>query len=589
MRQTTNQLTLQSYHLTIAEGLLAGQTLTGTPGCTVTINGAAPALPYLLKVGDVLAVTHNAGSDLSGLTLLAALVPDPATPGTPADPDPSQWTWSDTFNRTFLGGDYTPALSSTIDGDQVASINASALLLGQNVLVANQGGQGTTPTMDFARVRLGAGRWNNPSPSVQYDCSFTIATGVYALPPVLGVRIVGASKSLTWDGTHLMWGSVQLARIADLMQPGTTYRNRLTVDTASGRIQISRDSNGVVDVPLPADWAASMGGQGLVELIHETSPVNTGAGVNTSYTRATFDNFAVRDGSGNSQQSTGSTGSQVHVGTLWRFADGPPDDTVGNDTDVWVEGSTGSVYQRVNGAYQVQINLRGPQGERGEPGLPGASGGGVARLSSPEVGYPRVRGNGGFSGSVTRGVRNVSFTFTADVTLAAEGLIIGGVDQLGAQGIDSAYIQDADGVVVASGVGSISTEADTLRITFERVANLPRGTYTAGIGFSDGTRLVLSSPVQFLAGADSFQVDGDTSRAPTVALLSNRGNTVGQLGLLSMRVVSQPTPYPAWTDGAFELVAPAGGTPYLRTRSEGVDYTLTFTPVSSGGGGGQES
>ncbi|GGR11349.1 GDSL-type esterase/lipase family protein [Deinococcus ruber] len=367
MRQTTTQLSQQSYTLTITDALLAGETITAVQGGTLTINGSAPTLPHLLVVGEVLTFTHTAGpAALSGITLLSQVAAD-APAGTLPDPDPAQWSWVDTFDRTFLGTDYT------------VDVNTSSVQIENAVLIVGEAidqhtTQGSNNPLPHARARLNASLWNQRAACVQYDGWFEMFSGT-PLEPFLGVRLVGATKNLSWNGTALTWGiGTASATLATAQGTGagvsmdTPRRVRLTVDETAGRIQVLAGTVGLVDVALPADWLTAMGNGAQVELFHESTG-NLGSGV--SYTRGKFDNFSVRSGNGmaNGGTGTGGTNTTPAIGALWRFGAGAPDDGVGTDGDIYMDTSSGALYQRVSGAYQAAGNLRGPAGSPGVAGV----------------------------------------------------------------------------------------------------------------------------------------------------------------------------------------------------------------------------
>lgn len=68
----------------------------------------------------------------------------------------------------------------------------------------------------------------------------------------------------------------------------------------------------------------------------------------------------------------GETGQR---GSFWYSQTGAPTITQGvNNNDQALDGSTGNVYQFVNGAWQLTGNIRGPQGIQGIQGLTGATG-----------------------------------------------------------------------------------------------------------------------------------------------------------------------------------------------------------------------
>jgi hypothetical protein len=66
----------------------------------------------------------------------------------------------------------------------------------------------------------------------------------------------------------------------------------------------------------------------------------------------------------------------------WRSGAGPPVDATGKDGDMYLNTTTGDVYQRQSGVYVLQANIKGPPGAAGPatpgpPGPPGPSSGGT--------------------------------------------------------------------------------------------------------------------------------------------------------------------------------------------------------------------
>jgi hypothetical protein len=66
----------------------------------------------------------------------------------------------------------------------------------------------------------------------------------------------------------------------------------------------------------------------------------------------------------------------------WRSGTGPPVDATGKDGDMYLNTTTGDVYQRQSGVYVLQANIKGPPGATspgvpGPPGPPGPSSGGT--------------------------------------------------------------------------------------------------------------------------------------------------------------------------------------------------------------------
>jgi hypothetical protein len=61
-------------------------------------------------------------------------------------------------------------------------------------------------------------------------------------------------------------------------------------------------------------------------------------------------------------------------GSTWTVGAGPPDDTVGNNGDFYLDSDTGDVYEKINDEYVVVANIEGPQGAQGAVGAQGAQG-----------------------------------------------------------------------------------------------------------------------------------------------------------------------------------------------------------------------
>lgn len=61
-------------------------------------------------------------------------------------------------------------------------------------------------------------------------------------------------------------------------------------------------------------------------------------------------------------------------GSKWWVGSGPPANSLGADSDCYLDKLTGNVYQRAGGAYGMQTSIIGPSGSPGGQGLPGAPG-----------------------------------------------------------------------------------------------------------------------------------------------------------------------------------------------------------------------
>ena len=281
-------------------------------------------------------------------------------PGSP--PDPAQWTWVDLFDRTFLGPDYTV----TSNANAGATVTAGELVIGPMSLQSNPGTLRTT-------VTLSADRWQAPDLQLQLDHRWAPTAGNPAQSPILELTVVGETKNLTWDGERLSWGTVTLGTASGVPSAnGTAYRTRLTADRTQGRLQVSRNGDGLLDVPLPADWDAGIGAGGTVQV----SQASRSGGSDFTPVRTFVDSLAVRRGDGTADLSSGTLNSSggVRLGGEWRFASGPPDDGVGSDGDVWADATTGMISRKTGGVYVNAMTLLGPPGPQGEQGLEGPAG-----------------------------------------------------------------------------------------------------------------------------------------------------------------------------------------------------------------------
>lgn len=88
---------------------------------------------------------------------------------------------------------------------------------------------------------------------------------------------------------------------------------------------------------------------------------------------------------------TGGPGTTGAPGSKWFEGTVAPTAAIGVDGDLFLM-STGDVYTRASGAWTLQFNIRGPQGQIGSPGSPGAAG------AKGDTGAPGAMGPAGASG-----------------------------------------------------------------------------------------------------------------------------------------------------------------------------------------------
>lgn len=280
------------------------------------------------------------------------------------NPVPAEWTWVDLFDRTFLGPDYVAE----------SSVGQTPFLTGGRLRMMSNYSPQSSATDEAWKVKLNTARWQSGDVQLQYDVVLQ-STGSQNPPgpPRVGFTLQGNAKKLRFDNRKLIWGEITLAEYVPSPDVvfDTPSRVRFTADPAIGRLQLSIDDAGVIDVPMPADWVSEMTGAGQFAFIG--SVYTSGGSVGAIHVNV--DNLALRAGNGTGSNATGTASSGgVRLGGEWRFSAGPPDNAIGADGDVWSNTTTGELSQRLNGVYVVQQTLLGTKGDPGEPGAAGPQG-----------------------------------------------------------------------------------------------------------------------------------------------------------------------------------------------------------------------
>ena len=72
--------------------------------------------------------------------------------------------------------------------------------------------------------------------------------------------------------------------------------------------------------------------------------------------------------------ATGDTGGTGATGANWYTGSGAPSIGTGNDGDLYLDGVTGDVYEKIGGIWQLQSNIKGVTGATGETGATGDTG-----------------------------------------------------------------------------------------------------------------------------------------------------------------------------------------------------------------------
>ena len=74
------------------------------------------------------------------------------------------------------------------------------------------------------------------------------------------------------------------------------------------------------------------------------------------------------------QGPAGENGENGEDGSLILHGEGKPADTLGKDTDVYIDSKTGDLYQKENGSWTLVMNIKGEDGQDGHDGSDGLNG-----------------------------------------------------------------------------------------------------------------------------------------------------------------------------------------------------------------------
>ena len=70
----------------------------------------------------------------------------------------------------------------------------------------------------------------------------------------------------------------------------------------------------------------------------------------------------------------GENGQDGQDGSLILTGEGKPEDTLGKDTDIYIDSKTGDLYQKENGTWSLVMNIKGEDGNDGSSGSSGQDG-----------------------------------------------------------------------------------------------------------------------------------------------------------------------------------------------------------------------
>lgn len=96
---------------------------------------------------------------------------------------------------------------------------------------------------------------------------------------------------------------------------------------------------------------------------------------------------------------TGGTGATGATGANWYTGSGVPSSGIGNEGDLYLDGTTGDVYEKIGGVWQLQSNIKGATGATGATGDTGATGETGATGSIGPIGPVGLTGDTGPTGA----------------------------------------------------------------------------------------------------------------------------------------------------------------------------------------------
>lgn len=160
-------------------------------------------------------------------------------------------------------------------------------------------------------------------------------------------------------------------------RPWTSVTQFLTNDVGSYQGQLwfaKRNNVGVVPVE-GADWTllvarGQQGPQGTTGATGAQGP----AGAQGPQGGAGATGPAGATGATGANGATGAGGTNGTNGATWRSGAAAPSNATGADGDFYLNTTSGDVYKRVSGAYNITGNIRGPQGVAGPQGAAGPQG-----------------------------------------------------------------------------------------------------------------------------------------------------------------------------------------------------------------------
>ena len=177
------------------------------------------------------------------------------------------------------------------------------------------------------------------------------------------------------------------------------------------------------------------------------------------------------------QGPAGENGENGEDGSLILTGEGKPADTLGKDTDVYIDSTTGDLYQKENGSWTLVMNIKGEDGEDGHDGSNGSNGsdGQDGKTAYSNTVLPTT--NGVIIPSIGSGIPgedSVTFTYVPDENYTLEQTSI--ISQE-----DTITLKNGDEGLKVNGDGSFSYTTTMVEggfvvsATFKSVSNVTVG------------------------------------------------------------------------------------------------------------------
>lgn len=216
---------------------------------------------------------------------------------------------------------------------------------------------------------------------------------------------------------------------------------------------------------------------------------------------------------------TGQKGTDGVPGTSFISGDGVPAPTLGFDNDVYLDLLTDNIYNKINGVWILQVNIKGEPGQPGEKGDKGQPGSGVVSL--------------GFSAT------------TVPVTIFLQGTTT--IDPLVPTNLTGQYY-NIDNTILLSGTVNITTDGYWYVQQSVNIQN------------QDATSYISAVDIQFLDSLNNIVYNIENNNIPTtfIGLIAGAKNlflTAGTYRFAAVVTVSGgilpllPTSYPTFFYG----------------------------------------